>query len=151
MVSKIYYPVESNNRWMYEKSDGLRVFWNGEKLISKQAKEISCPNWFYEGFPKSVKLEGELVLIGEGKRDGTSSILNSLENDGWKDINFILFDVVVPNKDFERRFEDLKQLTLPSHVSLAHIKTCRGNDYLMQQLQETISRGGEGIILYCLQ
>ena len=47
---------------MSEKMDGVRAYWNGEKLISKQAKDISCPNWFIEGLPKEVKLDGELWM-----------------------------------------------------------------------------------------
>ena len=59
--------------------DGIRAYWNGEKLISKQDKEISCPNWFIEGFPKEMKLDGELWM-GRGNLENIMSVLNSSAN-----------------------------------------------------------------------
>jgi ATP-dependent DNA ligase len=46
-------------RWMSEKLDGVRAYWNGQKLISRHSKEILCPNWFTQELNK-ISLDGEL-------------------------------------------------------------------------------------------
>ncbi len=64
--------------------DGIRAYWNGEKLISRHSKEISYPSWFIEGFPKEIKLDGELWM-GRGKFEKIIAALHSHEDNSWKD------------------------------------------------------------------
>ena len=45
-------------RWISEKMDGVRAYWNGEKLLSRHDKKFECPDWFIEGIPKGLKLDG---------------------------------------------------------------------------------------------
>ena len=47
---------------MSEKLDGVRGYWNGQSMISRQGKEISCPQWFIDQFPKNISLDGEFWL-----------------------------------------------------------------------------------------
>ena len=77
MVSISCFTIEINNRWISEKMDGIRAYWNGEKLISKHSKEISCPNWFIEELPKGMKLDGELWM-GRGNLRILMAILNHI-------------------------------------------------------------------------
>ena len=76
------------------------------------------------------------------------AILNSSEDDSsWKDIKYVIFDMVIPNVPYENRMEELKKLKLPSHVSVVDIKLCLGNDDLMKYLNTIVSNGGEGIVV----
>lgn len=133
------------NRWMSEKMDGVRAFWNGETLKSKQSKEILCPKWFIEGLPKRVKIDGELWM-GRRQFETTVARLNSLDETSWLDMKFVAFDIIVPDIPYEARIEQLKRLQLPSHASVVNIEVCLGNDHLIQCLRSIISSGGEGII-----
>ena len=45
---------------MSEKFDGIRCFWDGEHLYSRNGKLIQSPTWFYEQLPRGVALDGEL-------------------------------------------------------------------------------------------
>src|SRR4051812_18594085 len=72
-----------NGWWLSEKMDGVRAYWNGEKLIAKQGKKIDCPNWFTEGLPSGIKLDGELWL-GRGQYENTMSMLKDNGEDLWK-------------------------------------------------------------------
>ena len=36
---------------MSEKFDGVRVFWTGRKLITRQGHPIHAPSWFTESLP----------------------------------------------------------------------------------------------------
>ncbi len=56
--------------------DGVRAYWNGEKLISRNSIDISCPSWFVKDLPKGIKLDGELWM-GRENFERTIAILNS--------------------------------------------------------------------------
>ena len=47
---------------MSEKLDGMRAYWCGEKLWTRSGLPIVTPQWFIEGFPSDVELDGELFL-----------------------------------------------------------------------------------------
>jgi ATP-dependent DNA ligase len=46
-------------RWLTEKFDGMRLFWTGKQLFTRQGKEIIAPQFFTNQLP-SVPLDGEL-------------------------------------------------------------------------------------------
>jgi DNA ligase-1 len=130
--------------WMTEKMDGVRAYWNGGKLISKQGKEISCPNWFIEELPKEEKLDGELWM-GRKHLEDVMATLNS--NELWKNMKYVLFDKIIGNVEYEKRIEELTKMVLPSHVSVVEMERCLGNDHLIQFLDEIMNNGGEGIVV----
>lgn len=139
-------------RWMSEKMDGVRAYWNGAKLVSRHGKDIQCPRWFAEGLPAGVKLDGELWM-GRGTFERLASVLNSpLESSGieaaWKgEIKYMLFDLLDSELLYEDRMEELRRLKLPSFVSVVEVEECRGNEHLNDTLQSIVKNDGEGIIL----
>jgi DNA ligase-1 len=50
---KIYDKSKHNisNWYMSEKLDGIRAYWNGKELLSKNGNKIYTPNWFTKDFP----------------------------------------------------------------------------------------------------
>jgi DNA ligase-1 len=132
--------------WMSEKMDGIRAYWNGEKLISKQARQIFSPEWFISELPKGIKLDGELWM-GRETLDKLMTVMNSKDEEMWKKVKYVVFDMVVSNIDYETRIEELKKLKLPSHTVLIDIKRALGNNHLMEYLNEIVSDGGEGIVV----
>ena len=53
---------ESNDPTGYyisEKLDGVRCFWNGKKMFTRNGNPIICPSFFTKNWPKS-QLDGEL-------------------------------------------------------------------------------------------
>ena len=51
--------VNVTNWLISEKLDGVRAYWDGKKLISRNGKEFTAPTWFTKGFP-SFEIDGEL-------------------------------------------------------------------------------------------
>ena len=45
---------------MSEKFDGIRVFWTGNKLVTRQGREIKTPAFISERLPTEFALDGEL-------------------------------------------------------------------------------------------
>ena len=62
MVSKdiIHLYFIYNKRWMSEKFDGIRAYWNGNDFYTKKGHLIVCPKEFKMKIPKNYELDGEL-------------------------------------------------------------------------------------------
>jgi DNA ligase-1 len=132
---------------MSEKYDGVRAFWNGDRMTSKYGKELICPNWYTENFPKDITLDGELWL-GRGTVELLNGMLNSNGNELlWDKISFLVFDVPSSPEPYEIRARNLSNLMLPKHVNFAEIHRCRGDSYLRDSLTNILEIGGEGLML----
>ncbi|PWN51490.1 hypothetical protein IE53DRAFT_378908 [Violaceomyces palustris] len=59
--------------WVSEKLDGVRAFWDGERLWSRQQLEWNAPSWWKDRLPKDITLDGELWMA-RGTFDQTSQI-----------------------------------------------------------------------------
>ena len=57
---------------MSEKLDGIRAYWDGKELLSKNGNKIYAPNWFLDKLPP-FDLDGELWT----KRDDFENIQNN--------------------------------------------------------------------------
>jgi len=131
--------------WMSEKINGIRAYWNGNKLLSRQGNDFFPPKEFTEKFPQ-VAVDGELYS------SDFTSLLNLSKNKDpqlWKNVNYHIFDIPRVSKWYEERQELLKQLKseLPSHVQIVPQKQCKGESHLKQYFQEIIDKGGEGVVL----
>lgn len=67
-------------RWMSEKLDGIRAYWDGNKLWTRKGREISLPQEFFENFPK-IPLDGELFM-GRNTYEQLMSIINTNFHEG---------------------------------------------------------------------
>lgn len=133
------------NRWMSEKMDGYRTYWNGSKLQSRLGRHLSAPSWFIEGLPKDTPLDGELWM-GRGNFQKLSKIVKSKEGD-WTDVKYYVFDLPSSPNVYEERVEALKQMTFPPHVHLVEHRECLGTDHLEEYLDTVSKEGGEGVIV----
>src|SRR6185437_15102701 len=80
--------------WISEKYDGVRAYWNGNKLSSRHGKELKCPHWFIEELPTDVSLDGELWM-GRQSFETVNRLLKLVhQNDEeWKMVKFMVFDM----------------------------------------------------------
>src|SRR5690349_3348870 len=94
--------------------DGIRAYWDGQKLLSRHGKEIEVPKEFVLGLPCDITLDGEL-WIGRSTFEKLISVLNSKSGD-WSDIKYHVFDVPNSRKLHEERMEQIKQIHFPQKV-----------------------------------
>lgn len=133
---------------MTEKFDGIRAFWNGKELLSKQGRKLDCPSWMTAELPKNVKLDGEL-WIGRGTLENVVTLLNSSgteENEMWKSVQYVIFDLPSSDKTYEERVDALRALELPSHAKIVETTRCKDNEHLIQHMQTIVADGGEGLM-----
>lgn len=133
--------------WMSEKLDGVRAFWDGKDFISRQGNIFHAPDWFKEGLPPLLNLDGEL-FVGRGEFQKTVSIVRRQDkSDHWKDVQYIVFDCPATDVIFEERIALLKSVNLPDHVKVLLQERCEGMEHLETKLAEVEDGGGEGLML----
>lgn len=134
-----------------EKLDGVRGYFDGEKLISRQGNIIKAPKWFTKDFPHEV-FEGEL-WIGREKFELISKIVRQEKPDdkAWQDVRLMVFDLPKNSEAFSKRYEAMKKLVAKANTKyLQAIDQFEISDHktLLELLNSTVKAGGEGLMLH---
>ena len=136
--------------WVSEKLDGVRAYWDGERLWSRRGNPFQAPDWFVSDFP-SQPLDGELWL-GRGHFAQLSGIVRTVRpvDEDWRKVRFMVFDATLANQTFDQRLPRLRELVNQAGSPyLALVKQQRPGNHqqLMARRDEVIAVGGEGLML----
>jgi len=141
--------IDPTGWWMSEKYDGLRGYWDGRKLWSRNGNLIHAPDYFLAELPRNIALDGEL-WIGYGKFEETVSIVRSEKpDDRWKRVHFMVFDAPQAKGTFEQRMQFLRA-TLPEGNQFVRVvaqERCNGVTQLLAERDRVVRLGGEGLML----
>ena len=152
LLAKVYSDQEDLAQWwVSEKLDGVRAYWDGRHLISRQGNRFAAPAWFTAGFP-DTPLDGELWM-GRGTFDELSGTVRQQTPDDalWRKVRYMVFDMPVPDLTFDERLARLTQLITEQGVDqLQLVKQYKVNNEqaLMDDLEQVVARGGEGLMLH---
>lgn len=143
--------VEVSNYWVSEKLDGVRARWDGRHLRTRAGNPIAPPRWFTAGWP-AVPMDGEL-WIGRGRFDEVSGIVRAVvaNDDAWRKVHFMLFDLPSDPRPFEVRVARMRTLTATANVAwLRPVAQFRLEDAtaLDARLARVVASGGEGLMLH---
>ena len=137
------------NWYMSEKLDGIRAYWNGKELLSKNGNKIYAPSWFTKDFPP-FELDGELWT----KRDDFESIQNIVldtnPSSKWEKITYNIFEVPNEKGNFDKRLEKIKSWLDKNPNKIIKIipqLICKNETDLNIYLKELLDKKAEGIIL----
>jgi DNA ligase 1 len=150
LLANVWNPsIDPTGWWMSEKYDGLRGYWDGRKLWSRQGNIIHAPDYFLAELPRDVALDGEL-WIGHGKFEETISIVRSeTPDDRWKRVHFMVFDAPQAKGTFEQRMQ-LLRATFPQDNRFVRVvvqECCQGVAQLLAERDRVVRLGGEGLML----
>ena len=131
-----------------EKLDGMRAFWDGSELLSRNGKRIAAPDWFTASLPPDAQLDGEL-FIGRGQFQKTVSVCRKQVpvDSEWRQVKFMAFDLLTSGSPtFHQRYELLKRMKLPPHVQVVeHRETMTADVPALLRQYEAV--GAEGVML----
>lgn len=150
-LAKIYNSkIDVTKYLVSEKFDGVRAYWDGQNLISKNGNIYHAPNWFFQDFPNQV-FEGEL-WIARGKFEEVSGIVRS-EQAGydWQKVKLMIFDLPKHDGTFAQRFQEMQILVEKSgskYLQVIDQFLVKDEKELMQKLQQITKNGGEGLMLH---
>jgi len=150
MLPQVYEENIDISGWLVsEKLDGVRGYWDGERLLSKQGNLFQPPPEFTKNFPKFA-LEGEL-WGGRGTFEKTSGIVRKQKaHSGWLTLKFAIFDVPEAEGGFTDRLEIAKAWFAAHPADYAFIITqqpVHNTQELKSELARVEKLGGEGLIV----
>lgn len=133
-----------------EKLDGVRGYWDGQRLLSRSGRLINPPAWFIEHFP-GFALDGELWL-GRGKFEQMSGLSRRKQpvDEAWRDVKFMVFDLPTHPQPFMERYAiacDLLNGVSP-YLAVVEQKSLADTAALTEFYETVISGGGEGLMLH---
>ncbi|MGM0518368.1 MAG: DNA ligase [Campylobacterota bacterium] len=135
--------------YMSEKLDGIRAFWNGKELLSKNGNKIYAPSWFIKSLPK-FSLDGELWTKRNDFETIQSIVLDKTPSKNWKKISYNIFEVPNAKGNFAKRLNKLKLWLKEhptSHLNVISQIVCQNKKHLETYLNELVNKKAEGIIL----
>ena len=137
--------------WVSEKLDGVRALWDGQHLRFRSGAPIAAPAWFVAALPDQA-LDGELWLA-RGEFERLSGIVRSLQADdeAWRQVRFMVFDLPGAPGTFTERLAHLRTLLARHPVPwVAKVPQYRvsGRAELERTLTEVVNAGGEGLMLH---
>ena len=137
--------------WVSEKLDGVRGYWDGKQLISRQGHVFKAPHWFIKDFPKTA-LDGELWIARQQFALVSGIVRQKKENNPrWQQISFMIFDLPNSVDNFSQRILQMKKLTenTPSaYLKMIPQKKVKNNTELQLLLEQILAKGGEGLMLH---
>jgi DNA ligase-1 len=151
-LAKRYQAVdEISAYWVSEKLDGVRGYWDGEQLMTRNGNIIIAPDWFTQDWP-AINMEGEL-WSQRGLFEEISGCVRqkSVKNECWKNLKLMIFDLPTQKGDFSARVQMMlsltKQSTSPYLKMIKQVKLT-SKQQLFSLLDNTVNAGGEGLMLH---
>lgn len=129
--------------FMSEKLDGVRAYWDGEKLISRNGKVFAVPEFFIKDFP-TTKLDGEL-WSKRGDFSNISSIVNKKKpHMGWEKLTYNVFEVPEAEGNLTTR---LANVAPSKYIKVIQQVKVENKNHLNEYLKNIEQKSGEGIVV----
>ncbi|GLQ50246.1 DNA ligase [Dyella flava] len=152
MLANVYHPgVALGDYWVSEKYDGVRGYWDGEKLLSRSGAVIPAPAWFTANWPRTP-MDGEL-WAGRGQFELASGTVRQqpASDEAWRHIRYMVFDVPGQPGTFDQRIPVLQRqvarLDLPWVQAVRQFKVADEAE-LKRRMDDVVRGGGEGLVLH---
>ena len=143
--------IQLQGYWVSEKLDGVRAYWNGKNLLSRQGNVFQAPEWFTSVLPEAA-LDGELWLA-RGQFEVVSGLVRRYSPDAtdWREVKFMIFDLPNHAGTFDKRLNRLKAIVTEinaPHVQLVEQFKVSSHKVLMKNLDDVVEQGAEGLMLH---
>ncbi|MGM9489963.1 DNA ligase [Ideonella sp. YS5] len=135
-----------------EKLDGVRAFWDGERLRFRGGGAVAAGAAFLAGLPRGQALDGEMWL-GRARFDALSAIVRREQpvDSEWEAVQYRIFEMPGGEGTFAERVERLKalaQATPQRRWQPVEQLPMAGAAALRARLAEVVAGGGEGLVLH---
>jgi len=131
--------------WRLEKFGGMRVFWDGNKLATKQNTPINnVPSWFKNFAPK-IPFEAVLWRGYQTK----PVTLQTVDENFWTTAKLMAFDApLMYASTYEERLKYLRENITDENpiVKLVNPSKVQSKEQLDEEFMSIIRDGGEGLI-----
>lgn len=152
MLANVYHPgIDLKTYWVSEKYDGVRGYWDGQRLLTRGGELILPPAWFIAGWP-NTPLDGELWAGRGGFADAVSTARRQTPDDAaWRKMRFMVFDIPAQQGTFDQRLPILESTVAAINLPWVQVvKQSKVKDHrsLQKMLSAITKEGGEGLMLH---
>jgi DNA ligase-1 len=152
MLANVYHPgVQLADYWVSEKYDGVRGFWDGQKLLTRGGQLINAPAWFTANWP-ATPMDGEL-WAGRGQfQKAASTVRQQTPDDAdWRGMRFMVFDLPGEPGTFTERLSSLSSVV--AKLAVAWVQAVpqakvASHAALQIQLKQITQARAEGLMLH---
>lgn len=133
---------------MSEKLDGVRGYWDGNNLLSRNGYLLSPPDYFTQHFPPFA-IDGEL-FSQRNQFEKISSIVRSEQDMGWHQLKLYVFDVPHQEGDLATRLQYLAKYLeqYPSpYIEIIEQIPIQNQQHMQDFLTQIEQLNGEGIVI----
>ena len=141
--------IDISNWYMSEKLDGIRAYWDGKELFSKNKNKIFAPSWFTKDFPP-FPLDGELWTKRGDFENIQSIVLSQQESQNWESVTYNIFEIPNANGNFKTRLDFLENYLKKNpnrYIKIIPQIVCKDKNHLNKFLKELLENGAEGVII----
>jgi DNA ligase-1 len=151
LANRYHDQIDISNYWVSEKFDGVRGYWDGTQMMSRQGNIIQTPIWFVAALPKTP-LDGEL-WIGRGQFDQLSGIIrrHRINEADWRLVKYLIFDLPANEQIFDLRIEAIKSIVKKvNHNHILSVVQFKLDNHkvLLETLDRIVKNKGEGLMLH---
>jgi len=143
--------INVDDYWVSEKLDGIRGYWNGEKLFTRSGNEIKAPNWFTTGWP-NTSMDGEIWSERNSFEHISSCVSKKTDNSHcWKKLQLMIFDLPNHQGTFSQRIIAMQTLINKSqspYLKMVEQVKILSKDNLYKRLDQIIKVKGEGLMIH---
>ena len=135
-----------------EKLDGVRAYWDGRNLLSRNGKILATPGGWSAHFPPFA-LDGELYTARGEFEKIQSTVMDKTPNvTAWSEIKFYVFDVPEANGGLLERLSELEKFILQNPQAGQNLKIIKqvkvkDNAEFEAFAEAVIAKGGEGAVV----
>ena len=135
-----------------EKLDGVRAYWDGRNLLSRNGKILAAPEGWSAHFP-SFALDGERYTArGEFEKIQSTVMDKTPSVTAWSEIKFYVFDVPEASGGLLERLSELEKFILQNPQAGQNLKIIKqvkvkDNAEFEAFAEAIIAKGGEGAVV----
>jgi DNA ligase-1 len=135
--------------WISEKLDGVRAYWNGRQLVSRNGNPFHAPGWFTASLP-TMHLDGELWIARKAFQRTVGIVRRQDAGELWRQVTYQIFDAPALGGPFEARLEAVQRAISAQgaeHARVLQHEACLSLAHLHDKLAQIEALGGEGLML----
>ena len=140
-----------NNYYVSEKYDGIRAYWTGTQLLTRQGNTLIAPAWFTETLPATA-LDGELWLRRQSFSELSSIVRQQTPDNRWRKVSYLIFDRPEHAGMFYQRHNALiawyKNSKQPQHIQHVNQRLFNDQASIVKRLEQLSDQGAEGLMLH---
>ena len=152
MLAKTYDPEKHDvTGWlMSEKLDGVRCYWNGSTMYTRNGNRFYAPQEWKAKLP-NIALDGELWTDRDDFQKIVSIVRRQDKNSAdWAKIKFMVFDAPLVKGTFTQRIAACQteiDKMADTVCQLLPQTVCKSTDELASLMDQVLSEKGEGVML----